>query len=721
MKLLSIYKLELKRLMLSKPVWLVCILCLFSPLSGYLYYKRTWTGDAMLTQLYIAYPVLTAALVGSLLFGCISIYDAGRIRSYKADSIIASFISPVIYSTARMLAMLTISSMAAVICSLLYLPFTAVRLGHIFNPGFYLAYFFIFTLPTWCMSVLFVNGIYNITQRTDLSVILYALLCCMSLSKFAENNYFMRWLNPISGLLSDYFLSYWPLRIGLYTRIIWICFSAGLWLFSLMCIRKYQKNLIASIWKGIKKVYILILAAAFIVSGTCLWKHQPFIDHGPEDYDFKYLWDDYLYDVSYIDDSHFEVKTNPLHGTVSVRAEYQLAYPFRNETLLALNPGYKITKMTYDGLNVDYRTDKKVVDDLCCTYFTLPYTQGTTLVIEYEGMPTTENRFQYYTYARCIDNNYITFGEQGLLPELNVSNCLASTIDVTIPGKLSPYLNYKAMTDYTDNGDGTKTWTGKWENDFVDFTAADMVTDTLTASDTDINLIYQKDFEKTIKDYNVEQAICEAYDYCLRHIGELKYTDEKQLAFMQKSGVTYVSPDVIEWTEDYFPSYTSATNQNNIHKNDYIILSVVSKWTRYGGLRCKNEELWSSIGFEYYSLYRIQKEKYGELYVKKYYIDKWQEAVDSQSKKFYNRHPEYLKYLPERYQQSITAENNETNFCARLPLMIIKAEKLVGSEKMDEIIRQMYSDCISEDLLKQISFKDFLDYCGLSKEALSLD
>lgn len=57
----------------------------------------------------------------------------------------------------------------------------------------------------------------------------------------------------------------------------------------------------------------------------------------------------------------------------------------------------------------------------------------------------------------------------------------------------------------------------------------------------------------------------------------------------------------------------------------------------------------------------------------------------------------------------------------RMPLMILKAERLVGGEeKMDKILRKMYADRESYQETP-FTYQDFLDYCGLKEEDLELD
>ncbi len=77
--------------------------------------------------------------------------------------------------------------------------------------------------------------------------------------------------------------------------------------------------------------------------------------------------------------------------------------------------------------------------------------------------------------------------------------------------------------------------------------------------------------------------------------------------------------------------------------------------------------------------------------------------------------------LPKKYQARINTSNFEINLYNRMPLMILKAEELVGSEeKMDNILSKMYAD---RNQYKEtgFSYQDFLMYCGLKEEDLYLE
>lgn len=128
-------------------------------------------------------------------------------------------------------------------------------------------------------------------------------------------------------------------------------------------------------------------------------------------------------------------------------------------------------------------------------------------------------------------------------------------------------------------------------------------------------------------------------------------------------------------------------------------------------------------GLTVYSTYRIVKEKYGALYAKKYYLDKWQEDVDTQNREFYYRHPEYFKKLPKKYRARLNQQNESINWYSRMPLMIKRAEELVGGEeKMDAILQGMYKENSLQNPNSDLfTFQDFLNACNLTKEDLYLE
>lgn len=390
MKLISLYRVELRRLLLSRLVWCAGLLGMCAPLLGYLVVE--YNGG--MSDIYIANPVLAGTSVGAVIWAVVMMIETSRLQRSGADTLADAAASPRVMSAARIFAMMTITAAAAVMCACLYLPYTAAKMEYLFQGPFYFANFFILMMPTWWISVLFAEGLYQITRRLELSVILYALLVFVSLGSYAKNDYFMRWLNPKVVTYSDGFTSWWPLRIGLYTRLLWLCIAAGVWLCGLLCIRRYEKNLVISFLNGMKKIYLPVLTAFFCLAGAGLWMDQPFIDHEPEMSDENSFIDT---PTTQISGERCFVTADPLLGRIEGTAEYDIEKPYTGEDKLLFNPGYQIRRMTYGGEDIAFRTEADDLNGMRSTYFTLPDISGKTLVIEYGGIPRIRKTFAPYS------------------------------------------------------------------------------------------------------------------------------------------------------------------------------------------------------------------------------------------------------------------------------------------------------------------------------------
>ena len=66
---------------------------------------------------------------------------------------------------------------------------------------------------------------------------------------------------------------------------------------------------------------------------------------------------------------------------------------------------------------------------------------------------------------------------------------------------------------------------------------------------------------------------------------------------------------------------------------------IIHQWWGLGAMFDDDYEgEWSSEGLTVYTTYRLMKEKYGDEYAKKNYIEVWQKAVEDRNRNFY-RHP----------------------------------------------------------------------------------
>lgn len=726
MRFFSLYRVELRRLLLTKYIWLISALCLCSPLLGYTVYKPI-TMEAM-SGLYIGNPVLAGTAAGAVLWAVIAIVEGDRQRRSGTDILADSAAPPTAHSAAKAAALMTISAAVTLLCALAYIPFTAAKLEYLFDAGFYFMNFFVFMMPTWWISILFADGIYRITRRVELSSVLYAALAYMSYSRFAERNWFMQWLNPTIGAYSDGFPDIWFLRMGAYTRLVWLCIAAGAWAFSLICRRKYQKGLAGSFARGLKKVYLPVSAAALAVTGAVLWNVQPFIGHGSEEFNLENeheFIENSLQTAEPVTAADYSIKLDPVPGTLSGKAEFQLTMVAKGENVLRLNAGYKIKSMTYGGEPVSFRTVKEDINGQYDTYFELPNKNYQKLIIEYSGYPTVA-RCYMPSVKPSIGSNYIYMGNTDCVPQLADYIAAKANLEVTLPDDLIPFVEHRQLISSTDNGDGTRTYRTTLDTSYIyNFIAGHYVTENFSSKDYDFNFIYGDVYRSAVEEYDMRQSICDVFDYCTEHYGKTRYAAKGTFTLFQLSsmyGGGYAVSNMSTLYEDAFSPNTLSDPNKGTNATEVFLHEMIHQWWGGVGMWCEDDGLWSAEGLTVYTTYRIVKEKYGELYAKQYYVDYWKKYVDEQNRNFYNRHPEYLEKLPERYREQLNVLNRSVNHYMRMPLMLLKAEELLGGEEqMDAVLKQIYTDYRERPSQYPFTYKEFLDYCGLTEEDLKLD
>lgn len=722
MRVFALYKSELRRLLLSKTLWAAVLLSCVTPLVGY----AVTVYNSGMSDIYIRVPVVSAALCGSVIWAVLTMTEAGRLHRSGMGVLADAAASPRVLAVAGTLAVLTVSAATTVLCACLYLPYTASKMEYLFHAPFYIANFLVFVLPTWWGAVLLAEGIWQITRRVELTVLLFALPVCSGLGSYAQNDYFMRWLNPRIISYSDGFISWWPLRMGLYTRMIWLCFAASVWVCGLACMRRYEKNLFRSWIFGLRKCYFMALAVVFLLAGAGLWTYQPFINQEPE----RLSDENTIVEAPAMktDAVRYSLRAEPLSGQIRATAEYDIRQPYTGENRLLLNPGYQIRRMTYGKTEIDFRTENDDQNGVRSTYFTLPDIPDQTLTIVYCGMPQIRRPFAAAFVDLSVDCDYIQLSGEAIAPFLNIEDEKGATLMVTIPGHLTPYTDHMPMTEWETHADGTRTWKMEqagYGGYIRDFAAGNYTTDTFSAAGNEIHFVYGKAYEKPVKQYDIQSAVQAVFEYCTKHYGALAFAQDNIITLHQVSGMLMggqAGGGYVEWYENVLSPMTLGDTDKGASASEVFIHEMIHQWWGGYGLQCDmSDELWSEEGLTVYATYRLVKEAYGEMYAKQYYVDEWKKAVKNQERNFYNRFPQYLDRLPETYRTELVMENNGINQYMRMPLMILKAQQLVGGEEqMDQILKKMYAD---RELFYEepFTYQDFLDYCGLTAADIELD
>lgn len=719
MKTIALLWVELRRMFRSKLCLSVALLGLLAPLFGYEIYIQS--SSVVISGKYLANPVLAGAAIGAVLFAVLSLIEADRIHRTRIDIILDSAVSPVKMESARVLATLCFATIIGIICALCYLPYTMFKLDYIFNAADYLASYAILLIPTWWISILLVSALYQITRRVEIAGLLYGGMVFLCYTPYVQSDYLARWINPFIATYSDGFSNAQTLRTALYTRLVWLLIAGGLCFFSLVCTRRYGKKLPGSLWRGVRKLVLPIVAVVLVGAGTWLWAVQPIVDHGPAEWIDS---DEILYSNTACTDVTYRLTASPRTGALRGVLEYTIRDSWGDsEDSVWLNSGYKVVRLTYGTEDIAFQTLNNDTNGARQTVFTLPQGRNQVLTLEYEGIPSIAKCFVTGPQSDEITWESISLLNEAAWPNASFAYFTPNfSIEMTIPDALTPIVNHKFLEQYTENEDGTRTWKAQVTSFPNWITACDYKVLSFQAAGVDVDLVYSSKYDENMKKYQIPEAITDVMNYCSSHLGKLKSTTNGSLLMVERTannGGGNAVEGSVEWSETMFTAENLSDPLKGAGAAEVFAHEIIHQWWGMGVDFGYDEGIWSNEGLTVYTTYRLMKEKYGELYAQKNYVDVWQANVDKQNRSFYYRHPEYLDLLPEQYRGQLAMEFEEIDRYCRMPLMLLKAEKLVGGEEaMDRILQSIQAEYFwNEDL----TYEAFLNICGLQKEELELE
>lgn len=736
MSFLSYLWVEIKRLFRKKNTWIFLILTLCSPIAGYSLYQPAY-NTAIKSNVYLGNPAMAGAFGGAVLFALFTLMELNSIYKNHTDVITDSIVSPIVLNITRVLSILGAAIITQLLTILFYLPYTIIKMGVIFELSLYIKLYLVVMFPTLVFAVLFAAAMYQITRRFDLSLLLYILFILFSINTKTEGNYILRWINPILWTLSDDFGNSRILMSIGWNRLFWFVSILGIWLVSILCIRKYKKNILDSIIVNIKKIYLPVSAVLLFLVGSLIYIKQPFVDQSAP------LNSDY-YNVTYSDTVFYNnvfveikpnVKTGKLFGNITYELVNLSGQP--QDITLSVNPGYKISNVTANGAEVPYTVNETIQYNTKEFTVTLPAEQEIKLSMEYGGFPQEWNLTKQMPGRLEISSDYIFITQSAVCPvPRNFFPADPFTqADIILPDHLKVVVTGIAEAEcISDNEDGTKTWRVQdstpsmkiMAGDFISEEIVTFVSENLEPPEISIQFLYSKKHKPIMDKIQIKEVIKEVFDYCNQNIGIMGYYTTEGLKVIELT--SYIAGGIAELgsssiDEGCFSEAAFSDQNRGATGAEVVAHEIIHQWW---GLSVMIEpqgenDPWSSEGLTCYTTYRLMKEKYGEDYAKTHYIDVWQKEADKLTHNFYYRNPEYLKILPEEYRNNIINAQSSILRYNVMPLKLLKAEKLVGGEKaMDEILQKLYNG-ENNASYPYLQYQDFLNACGLREEDLELD
>ena len=727
MKTLRLFPLELGRLLRSRLTWLVMLLTVLGPVVGlYLYQSAVST----MNSLYLANPAIAGGIAGGILFGLLAILELDRACRSRVDVLVDAVVSPLTAALTRLSALLTTAVLTTTLTMLVWLPISAGLIGAVFDMVDYVLAYLLFMGLALPLGVLAAASAYQFTRRADLSLVVFAAFCGLSLTVWAEN-WQLCWLNPCVWALSDDFSNFRIYRSVAYMRLTWLAGLAGVWTLSYLCIRQYGKGALGSLARSIRRAYRPVIAVTLLACSGTAYAAQPMVDNSNPDQTAMTFFEIPYLDGVICTGRSAQVFPDVSAGTVRGKASYSFENSSGQEQKVALGvtPGYTISNVRANGETVpfsvgDYQEFNEVLLEV-----TLPAEAQIELTMEYGGFPREDQNLSDSQGSTEISGTYLQLENVALSPRLlNVlpdENYYPTEMEITLPNAMTaiPFGSSRAEV-VAEHEDGTKTW--RWEDIGTGgiLYAGDYVREDIQAGGMTIELYYGRKHQDIMTQANAADAVRDVVEYCAAHYGTLSFGSGETLKLIQSriAGGGYAAGGASLLDESDF----TAANLNRAEKgsgdSEVMIHELVHQWWGLGNMFDipEPDSPWSAEGLTVYTTYRIVKELYGEEYARTHYIDQWQQEVDDYYLNFYVRHPEYLEMLPEAERLRISNSLSGMRQYSEMPLKLLKAEQLVGGEDaMDQILYDLFNREI-DPMYPYLTYDEFLSACGLTEEDLNL-
>ena len=727
MKTLRLFPLELGRLLRSRLTWLVMLLTVLGPVAGlYLYQPAAST----MNSLYLANPAIAGGIAGGILFGLLAILELDRACRSRVDVLVDAVVSPLTAALTRLTALLTTAVLTTALTMLVWLPISAGLIGAVFDMADYVLAYLLFMGLALPLGVLAAASAYQFTRRADLSLVVFAAFCGLSLTVWAEN-WQLCWLNPCVWALSDDFSNFRIYRSVAYMRLTWLAGLAGVWALSYLCIRQYGKGALGSLARSIRRAYRPVIAVTLLACSGAAYAAQPMVDNSNPDQTAMTFFEIPYLDGVICTGRSAQVFPDVSAGTVRGKASYSFENSSGQEQKVALGvtPGYTISNVRANGETVPFSVGDYQEFNEALLEVTLPAEAQIELTMEYGGFPREDQNLSNSQGSTEISGTYLQLENAALSPRLlNVlpdENYYPTEMEITLPDALTviPFSSSRAEV-VAEHEDGTKTW--RWEDIGTGgiLYAGDYIREDIQAGGMTIELYYGRKHQKIMEQAGAVEAVRAVVEYCAAHYGTLSFGSGETLKLIQSriAGGGYAAGGASLLDESDF----TAANLNRAEKgsgdSEVMIHELVHQWWGLGNMFDipEPDSPWSAEGLTVYTTYRIVKELYGEEYARTHYIDQWQQEVDDYYLNFYVRHPEYLEMLPEAERLRISNSLSGMRQYSEMPLKLLKAEQLVGGEDaMDQILHDLFNREI-DPMYPYLTYDEFLSACGLTEEDLNL-
>lgn len=738
---------EINRLLRVRTTWLFLAAIMLAPIllsTDMLGLGNNYYGT--MSNVFILLPAKQAAFIGASAALFLTLMELHRMAKYRMNTIIETATNPVGNSLRQTAALILAAALSVFAALCVLLPYTLMTMGSVFKILPFVACWIYIYFGAILITILLASGFYMITRSLDISFIMMGILIVISLFSTRNSSYLLFWVQTTVSYLSDATESILQIDVILYNRLVWLLASSAVYVFGLAGIRRYGKNLFDSILLSLRKVVLPSLA--IVLSLSCLFSifNEPFFDNGPiikskraVDPDtgiIVYNYDEKSFKVDRAQNNAVYFMNNTADIIVDTNKRLvkgEATYTVRNssgkeqDVPFSISPGLDFLEIYENDVKIDFA--KNELDNFAESVYHLKLTadEEATLRIVYEGYPRDSRDYQ--VRGRGITDKFVFIPYIYPAPKTNTKFRMNCTL--SLPQNLMPIMENTALKEVSSKKEGYKTYEYKSNRPLPNWLfAGEYHVEKIYAGGLEIDFVYLKGREKAIKDSGAISVVADVVDFFTEKFGPLDFHDMPFI--IAELDVSFVSGgwglgNMSVFGETLFAgtAYKSPSKQANIEGGSGIGVAVHEIAHQWWGsspdsvfLEEDGNSPWSSEGLAVYSTYLYMKERYGEEYAKREFVDLWTKNTKKMQNAFYLTHLQYASKLPENDAADIYTAFASTTRYELMPYLLLKAEKLTGGEAVFvaslKNIRQKYRQ-------QRLSYAQFLKELGLTKEGMRID
>lgn len=658
------------------------------------------------------------ALSGGLAFAIVTILLLSRDSIKRVQPIIYSAMDENKLLIIRIFSITFYAIIIIVIGSIFTILFQVIKYKVPVEISDYIYCYSTIVFPAMVFAIFISAGIYLLCESIDISILFMIVLFFIS---FLSPNYLLNWAQTGVTIFSD-FAGIRPVsKLILYNRVLWFFISTSVLLVGFLFKRTFEAGILKSFTFNVKNKILLPLVIVSIGASAFVYIKEP--------YTMNY----------YPNSNNLNIDSNVILKRINPEVTF-----YTNEESLGANVSYEFENNSSNSIKFEINEGLKIkdieVNDEFCTYIQtkkgntieipIPKTKDIKISISYEG------KIKYYKGGAvagyiCNDSIYLLEQSNWIFKPLTKND---KTIDIegyySVPHNLSVITPGK-NTD-VKNENGNKVWNFKFKSKDVNIGAfaGEYKQSKFNIGNTEIEFYYSPKHEDYIKnDYlgnekNIEDYIKNMFIYYSDNIGSY-YSKEYPLKIVETSIYKtggHSSGNVITFAE-YMINRQLNTNAMDadilIHDLGIIAHEMSHQW--WGtGVNVIPDGSFSDEGVAEYSRYKyIQKEFSNSPYesLVESEVDLWQQKVNNLSESYYLKSAENLEKLNKNYREQFENENLKMQRYDMMPLQLEKAEESQGKDIFLRNLSNVYKNNISKDL----TYEEFLNEIGISKEEFSYD